>query len=100
MKKNINIKNMNKNYLSEAIRLLRVYNDMSQTELSAKIGFFKPVISNMEKSKRTITLQTLQDYSDVFGISVQDIITFAEKLQQEPELKKNIFDMIMSEVRK
>ena len=96
MKENINI---NKNNLSEAIKLLRVYSDMSQTELSERTGFFKPVISTMETGKRTITLNTLQNYSEVFGISVQDIISFAEKLQQRPELKKEIFDKIMEEVR-
>lgn len=88
----------NINKLNEALRLIRVYSDMSQTFLAKEIGFTIPVVCMLEKGKRKVTAQTLNKYSEVFGISTQVIIYFAELLQRNKNIKKEIFEKIIDEV--
>ena len=88
----------NINKLNEALRLLRIYSDLSQTEVAKKTGFTIPVVCMLEKGKRKVTAQTLNKYSEVFGISAQIIISFAELLQRNKDAKKEIFEKIIDEV--
>jgi transcriptional regulator with XRE-family HTH domain len=69
--------------LAEALRLMRVYHDMNQTELSREIGMSTATISMLEKGTREPSLETLQKYAQAFKVPVSSILFFSEELSGE-----------------
>lgn len=86
------------NPLSEAIRLIRVYSDISQGDMAEKLEIRNTMLSEMEHGRRTITVNTLQQYADLFSIKISTIQAFAEEIKRNKNLKKEIFNEIMKVV--
>ena len=66
--------------INEALRLLRVLNDLRLKELGGLIGSSASFISEMENGTKGVSLVTLEKYSRAFSIHVSDIMKFAELL--------------------
>ncbi|MFL9904542.1 helix-turn-helix transcriptional regulator [Paraburkholderia fungorum] len=69
--------------LAEALRLLRIYHDMTQTELSREIYVSTAMISEMEKGNKNPSLEMLTRYSKAFNVPISSILFFSEELQDE-----------------
>ena len=68
---------------NDALRLMRVFHDMSQTNLADKLGISKSYLSEIEKGeKKKVTLDLLERYSQVFNIPVSSLMFFAEQVDQ------------------
>lgn len=67
--------------LNEALRLLRVYNDMKIKDLSKEIGLTASYICEIEKVKKTPSIDTLTAYATFLKISVGDIMRIAENVE-------------------
>lgn len=66
--------------LGEALRLIRVYNDLKQVELAQRLGVSKSHMSEIESEEKTPSLDLLKKYSIEFGIPISSILFFAEEL--------------------
>lgn len=66
--------------LGEALRLVRVYHDLSQSQLCAELGVSNSYVSEIESGKKQPTLELLQKYSAEFSIPVSSLMFFAENL--------------------
>lgn len=69
--------------LNEALRLMRVFHDLSQKELAEKLRISKSYISEIESGKKTPTLDLLNRYSEFFDIPVSSIMFFSESLNSK-----------------
>lgn len=69
--------------LNEALRLLRVYHDLSQTELAHRLGVSKSWVSEIEKGVKSPTLSLLQSYADVFDMPLSSILFFSEQMERD-----------------
>jgi len=87
------------NPLSQALRLLRIYSDISQGEMAMSLKFKNNVLSELENGRREVTLKTLEKYADVFKIEVKDITFFAQQIEENGNIKKEIFDKIIQSVK-
>ena len=67
--------------LSEALRLIRVFHDMKQNELAARLGISKSHLSELEAGKKQPTVELIGRYSSEFGIPSSSILFFAENLE-------------------
>ena len=67
-------------------------------ELAEKLGIRNTMLSEMEHGRRTITVNTLQQYADLFGIKISTIQAFAGEIKRNKNLKKEIFNEIMKVV--
>ncbi len=65
--------------LNEALRLVRVYHDMSKAELARELGFSRSFITEIEAGNKKVTLDTLERYSEYFDIPVSSLMLFAER---------------------
>ena len=66
---------------NDALRLVRVFHDMSQTALADRLGISKSYLSEIEKGeKKRVTLELLERYSEVFKIPVSSLVFFAEQV--------------------
>ena len=67
--------------LSEALRLIRVFNDMKQTELAKRLGISKSYLSEIEGGRKQPKVDLIERYSVEFGIPSSSIWFFAENLK-------------------
>ena len=69
--------------INEVLRLLRIANDMSRKELAQKTGLSQSYIGEIENGTKNPSLDTIDKYSTVLGISKSSIIYFSEKMSKE-----------------
>lgn len=60
--------------LCKALKLIRSYYDMSQTELSVELGLSNSYLSEIESGKKQPSIDLLQKYSDYFDIPLSSIL--------------------------
>ena len=65
--------------LNEALRLVRVYHDMSKAELARELGFSRSFITELEAGNKKVTIETLERYSIYFDIPISSLMLFAER---------------------
>ena len=68
--------------LNEALRLIRVYHDMKQTEAAEKLGISKSYLSEIEGNRKKPTLELIGKYSAAFNIPVSSIMFFSEQMER------------------
>ncbi|MBF6030990.1 helix-turn-helix transcriptional regulator [Pseudomonas sp. P115] len=66
--------------LNQALRLIRTYHDLSQTELSKELGISNSHLSELESGKKQPTIELLGKYSNRFDIPLSSILFFSENL--------------------
>lgn len=67
----------------DALRLVRVFHDMSQTELAGRLGISKSYLSELERGeKKKITLDLLERYAQIFNIPASSLVFFAERVDE------------------
>lgn len=67
--------------LGEALRLVRVYHDLTQTQLSFELGISNSFLSELESGKKTPSLDFLSKYAERFQIPVSSLLFFSENLE-------------------
>ncbi len=65
----------------EALRLVRVFHDMNQTTLAARLQISKSYLSEIESGKKQVTLELLQKYANIFGVPLSSLLFFAEQVE-------------------
>ncbi len=74
--------------LHKALRLMRVFHDLSQKDLAEKLEISKSYLSEIESGKKQPTLPLIERYSQVFDIPVSSIMFFSEHIDEKPSHKK------------
>lgn len=68
--------------LNEALRLIRVYHDLTQTQLSYDLAISNSYLSEIESGKKAPSLELLSKYSGRFDIPVSSLLFFSENLEK------------------
>ena len=66
--------------LNKALRLIRVFHDLSQKDVAAKLQIAPSYLSEIEAGKKEPTLLLLKRYSEEFQIPMSSILFFAEHM--------------------
>jgi transcriptional regulator with XRE-family HTH domain len=66
--------------LNKALKLIRAFYDISQSDLSDKLGISKSYLSEIESGKKQPTIDILNKYSSQFDIPLSSILFFSESL--------------------
>lgn len=69
--------------IGEALRLIRVFHDMSRKELVDRIGISNSYLSEIESRKKPASFDLIERYSNAFNIPVSSIIFFSEQLDSD-----------------
>lgn len=67
--------------LSEALKLLRIFHEKSQSDLARDLGVAKSWISEIEAGKKTPTVPLLESYAKAFDIPLSSILFFSEEMK-------------------
>lgn len=65
----------------EALRLVRVFHDLNQSELALRLDVSKSYLSELESGKKTPTLELLEKYAETFGMPLSSLLFFSENLE-------------------
>lgn len=66
--------------INEALKLLRLYCGLSQVEIANKIGVSQSMISDVESSRKKVTIDLLEKYSSSMNIRMSQLMFFAEEI--------------------
>ena len=69
--------------LNAALRLIRVFHDVSQKDLAARLQIAPSYLSEIEAGKKEPTLQLIRRYSEEFKIPMSSILFFAEHIEDK-----------------
>ena len=88
--------------ISEALRMIRMFHDLSQKELAPRLQIAPSHLSEIEAGKKQPTLQLLERYSIEFGIPVSSIMFFSEKMEtgsRAERLRLNVSEKVLALLR-
>ncbi|MDF3606704.1 helix-turn-helix transcriptional regulator [Paracoccus sp. DMF-8] len=66
--------------LNKALRLVRVYHDLTQADVAERVGLSKSYVSEIESGDKNISLAVLEKYSTAFDIPMSSLMLFAEQI--------------------
>ncbi|MCT8609300.1 helix-turn-helix domain-containing protein [Glaesserella parasuis] len=69
--------------LNYALKTLRQFEGITQTELAQQLNVSVSHISEIETGKNTITLEMLNKYANYFDVPVSHLMLFAEQIENE-----------------
>ena len=69
--------------LGEALRLIRVYHDLKQKQAAERLDISTSYLSEIEKGRKTPSLELIQRYSAEFELPVSSIMFFAETVSSD-----------------
>lgn len=70
--------------ISEALRLLRLYSGLTQTDMAKKLDVSQSLVSDAERGTKAVSLNLLERYAEAFDIRVSKLLFFAEEIEGEP----------------
>lgn len=65
--------------LNEALRLIRVYHDMSKADVARELGMSRSFVTELEAGSKKVTIDTLEKYAAYFDMPVSSLMLFAER---------------------
>lgn len=74
--------------IGNAIKLIRQYHNLSQTQLALKLSISTSYLSELESGKKEPTLDILQRYSSVFNVPLSSLVVFSETLEGSHSISK------------
>ena len=69
--------------LNEALKLVREFHRMNQTELAEKLQISNSYLSELETGKKKASIDLLRKYSEIFDIPPSSLLMFAEVIENE-----------------
>jgi len=68
--------------LNRALKLLRTYHQLSQTELAGRLEISNSYLCEIEKGSKSPGLDLLARYALVFKMPVSNILLFSEEIEE------------------
>lgn len=74
--------------LNDALRLVRVFHGINQSQLAEKLCISRSYLSEIESGKKTASIELLEKYSDVFDTPPSSLLLFSETLESNTFTEK------------
>ncbi|MBW2570508.1 MAG: helix-turn-helix transcriptional regulator, partial [Deltaproteobacteria bacterium] len=78
--------------IEELFRLTRELQGKKQTDIARQVGITRPALSNLESSRSSLSIATLQKIAPLININPEFVIDQAKNPFQSKELIKMFFD--------
>lgn len=84
--------------INKALKVIRQFHKMKQTELSTELRLSKSYISEIESGKKPVSLEILQRYSDYFDIPVSSLMFFSESIEKKGKVSERFRETFAKKV--
>lgn len=74
--------------INNALRLVRVYHNLTPADASAKLGISRSYLSELENGNKTASIEVLQKYAKAFEMPVSSLMLFVEKADASPRAQQ------------
>lgn len=68
--------------LNEALRLVRVFHDIKQSQLAEMLGISRSYLSEIESGKKVASIDLLEKYAEIFEIPPSSLLLFSENIEK------------------
>ena len=69
--------------ISRALRIVRIFHRLKQTDLAEKLQISNSYLSEIESGIKSPTIELLGKYSTIFRIPVSTLLLFSERLDKK-----------------
>jgi len=66
--------------LNEALKQIRIFHQMKQVDLAHDLKISKSYLSEIESGHKSISMDILQKYADIFSVPVSSLLLFSENM--------------------
>ena len=66
--------------LNEALKQIRLFHQLKQVELAEKLGISNSYLSEIESGRKSVSMDLLHKYSEVFSVPASSLLMFSENL--------------------
>lgn len=66
--------------LSEALKQIRMFHQLKQVELADELGISKSFLSEVESGRKSVSMDLLLKYSEVFSVPASSLMMFSENM--------------------
>ena len=66
--------------LNDALKQIRMFHEMKQVELAQKLDISKSYLSEIESGRKSVTLDLLQKYAEVYSVPASSLLVFSENI--------------------
>lgn len=84
------ISNESNHMLHRALKLIRTYHQLTQTNLAKKLEISNSYLSEIESGLKPPSIELLEKYSIIFNIPASSIMLFSEKLVNQDKRSDKI----------
>lgn len=74
--------------INKALKLVRQYHNINQTQLASKLSISTSYISELESGKKEPSIEMLQRYAQHFNVPLSSLIVFSETLGGSQNINK------------
>ncbi|NQV70204.1 MAG: helix-turn-helix transcriptional regulator [Pseudohongiella sp.] len=67
--------------LNEALKQIRVFHQFKQVELAEKLSISKSYLSEVESGRKSISMELLHKYAEVFSVPASSLLIFSENME-------------------
>lgn len=65
-----------KGYVASRVKYFRILNDLSQGDVSKKLGVSRTSVSNIESGRHALTMENLEALCNLYGVKSTEILPF------------------------
>lgn len=74
--------------IGKALKTLRQYHNINQSQLASKLSISSSYLSELESGKKEPTLDILHKYVDFFKVPLSSLVVFSETLDGSQSMSK------------
>jgi transcriptional regulator with XRE-family HTH domain len=74
--------------INRALKAIRVFHGLSQTELATELNISKSYLSELENGKKSVSYNFLEDFSNYFDMPVSTLVYFSENIENPEKISK------------
>lgn len=67
--------------LNEALKHIRQFHQLKQVELASKLGISRSYLSEIESGRKSVSMELLNKYADIFSVPPSSLLMFSENLE-------------------
>lgn len=79
---------MEQSSLSEALKFLRSFHGVNQSQLARELSISRSYLSEIESGRKQPSLELLKSYSTYFDVPLSSIMLFSETVESGPMAEK------------